>query len=1152
MSRKTLKDFLRIDGNSNPAGATMISLPPNLDAAGNPNVDQLIGPKADLGTDPYTNNKLLSLDEEDVGLLGDYVEYITRNLYVFSDGTKRRGNKYDIAKKNKKSPPTARGEAITYDSLHGAKITFGTDVGDGIDSADVSHSDSMNFSNLKTRIIDKTGGTIGRDGHTLFKDLNANVTESLESTGDPNADRKKSDNRGILSETFKMLESSSRFSPSKKKSAYTERGIHHEDKSTIDSKSFALGQINFGVNKKDSDDLEPKVDEYIFDNLKEIGTSMIKSAASDFKLGTSNLKASVVSAKLSEKSPNKKENRGAFSSAKNQSIKSTLTNSERKFSDISSDQYAPAGGGTKNDFYELSKRFITLLDDEAIDKKVRENNSVYTTHSYEDSIAKALEMYEDMFKEEYFVNIAKFLLDLPEVSSDTANAEETTKFMTARNEKIQKFIDTLAVLGDTALTLEFSSKYPTRKNGDRKLGSRWDVDELKEGPSTRVSKSKTNNGPNGRSLAWRGSSLPAIYHLPSSTIKSSQIMGQLSKKNPVKGMLAGGLGDKTYMAMDMNAEIQALKAGGLKSMLDGTSPPGVNKIPKALVEELENRLEAEYVPFYFHDLRTNEIVSFHAFLGSLSDEFDASYESSGGFGRMDPVYTYQSTTRNINFDFKVVSTSEQDFDEMWFKVNKLITMLYPQWSAGDQMTVGTNGSSFTRPFSQIPVGSPMIRLRIGDVIKSNYSRFNLSRIFGSGNPSTVIHGDDVRNTSSVIGMLEALIPPLAGMNSVLQNLQTDITTIMLKVFLLAFGSPLQFIELIPDEFLGGDDFAGITDITKGIAYAIAFQSLGEGFLGLPMRYATDRLRDPDGTDSKGISFPASTLGAKIGDHVQLKPSMGSFYYSSNASDTDYKFFEKLHDIYEMAVNRPHNKNNNILKSNLGSNIDEKITKLTIDRHLKCKVVGRSKKVKGVTYFNVIALESSFGAGNPSSQLKGKIFHVRQGDFVIDPDHMFDNYFSWALDPMSTLIDKLQDVIDTFSSSLGIPADSINLFTTSFEDFMHPANNSITKAFETSNGRGLAGFIESMSFDLIDSEGNIPWETSYGSRAPKILDIKMKFLPVHDISPGLDSDGFTRAPTHNVGSIMNNISDDPYNDGFNKGINKFTTEAEKSIKIFNNE
>jgi hypothetical protein len=1151
MSRKTLKDFLLIPGNSYPTGAKMISLPPNLDADGNDNVDRLIGPKADLGIDPSTNNKLLSLGEEDVGLLGDYVEYITRNLYVFSDGTRRRGNKYDIAKKNIKSPPTARGEAITYDSLHGAKITFGTDVGDGIDSADVNHSDSGNFGKLKTRIIDKTGDIDGLDGHTLFKDLNAQVTDSLESTGDPNADRKKDDNRKILSETFKMLAASSRFSPKEADSAYTDRGIRNEVKTTIDSKSFALGQSSFGVNIKNKDDLPDKTSEYIFDDLKEIGTSMIKSAASDFKLGTSNLNASDVSAKLSENSPNKIKARGAFSSAKNQSIKSTLTNSERKFSDISSDQYTPAGDGTKNDFYELSKRFITILDNAVIDKKVRENNSIYTTHSYEDSVAKALEMYEDMFKEEYFVNIAKFLLDLPKVSSDPENAEETTKFMTARNEKIQKFIDTLAVLGDTALTLEFSSKYPTRKNGDRKLGSRWDVDELKEGPSTRVSKSKTNNGPNGRSLAWRGSSLPAIYHLPSSTIKSSQIMGQLSKKNPVKGMLAGGLGDKTYMAMDVHAEIQALKAGssgpdGAKGRLtDGTSPPGVNKIPKALVEEFENRLEAEYVPFYFHDLRTNEIVSFHAFLGSLSDEL------SGGFGRMDPVHTYQGTTRNINFDFKVVSTSEQDFDEMWFKVNKLVTMLYPQWSAGDQMSVGVKGSSFTRPFSQIPVGSPMIRLRIGDVIKSNYSRFNLSRIFGSGNPSTVIHGDDVRNTSSVIGMLD-LIPPLTGMNSVMQNLQTDITTIMLKVFLLAFGSPLQFIDLIPDELLAGDDFAGITDITKGIAYAIAFQALGEGFLGLPMRFATDRLRDPDGVDSKGLSFPASTLGAKIGDHVQLKPSMGSFYYSSNASDTDYKFFEKLHDIYEMAVNRPHNKNNNILKSNLGSNIDEKITKLTIDRHLKCKVVGRSKKVKGVTYFNVIALESSFGAGNPSSKLKGKIFHVRQGDFVIDPDHMFDNYFSWALDPMSTLIDKLQDVIDMFSSSIGIPADSINLFTTSFEDFMHPVNNSITKAFETSNGRGLAGFIESMSFDLIDSEGNIPWETSYGSRAPKILDIKMKFLPVHDISPGLDSDGFTRAPTHNVGSIMNNISDDPYNDGFNKGINKFTTEAEKSIKIFKNE
>ena len=39
---------------------------------------------------------------------------------------------------------------------------------------------------------------------------------------------------------------------------------------------------------------------------------------------------------------------------------------------------------------------------------------------------------------------------------------------------------------------------------------------------------------------------------------------------------------------------------------------------------------------------------------------------------------------------------------------------------------------FIQPFSQIPTASPMIRLRVGDVIKSNYSKFGLARLFGLG------------------------------------------------------------------------------------------------------------------------------------------------------------------------------------------------------------------------------------------------------------------------------------------------------------------------------------------------------------------------------------------------------------------------------------
>ena len=38
------------------------------------------------------------------------------------------------------------------------------------------------------------------------------------------------------------------------------------------------------------------------------------------------------------------------------------------------------------------------------------------------------------------------------------------------------------------------------------------------------------------------------------------------------------------------------------------------RISKEYVEYIENELELEYMPFYFQDLRTNEVIAFNASL----------------------------------------------------------------------------------------------------------------------------------------------------------------------------------------------------------------------------------------------------------------------------------------------------------------------------------------------------------------------------------------------------------------------------------------------------------------------------------------------------------------------------------------------------------
>lgn len=169
---------------------------------------------------------------------------------------------------------------------------------------------------------------------------------------------------------------------------------------------------------------------------------------------------------------------------------------------------------------------------------------------------------------------------------------------------------------------------------------------------------------------------------------------------------------------------------------DFVHPHKSDRIPIDLVNKVEEYLDAEYMPFYLHDTRNNELISFNAFIENITDSFSPEYTTTSGFGRIDDVRAYVKTTRTINVSFSIVSTVKDkdkdahsdDHSAMWFQINKLLSMIYPQWSKGEEFDF--NGSKLEVPFSQVPTHSPLVRLRIGDVIKNNYSRFNLSRLFG--------------------------------------------------------------------------------------------------------------------------------------------------------------------------------------------------------------------------------------------------------------------------------------------------------------------------------------------------------------------------------------------------------------------------------------
>lgn len=273
-----------------------------------------------------------------------------------------------------------------------------------------------------------------------------------------------------------------------------------------------------------------------------------------------------------------------------------------------------------------------------------------------------------------------------------------------KSSKVVAAMNMFAQIGDSALTLKESENVI---NG--RLSS---VDALDDMASTGYK----NRRKDSLRLAWGVGNSPSAYLLPAAFQGSVAAFSQLAKATTNPALT--GL---------VRNQIDAAKALG---------DPGRHALPHSVVRDTEAALDAEYMPFYFHDLRTNEIIAFPAFLAGLNDSYSGNWENSDGYGRVDPVRIYKSTNRKISLTFFIASTNSEDFDQMWFKINKLVTMIYPQWSEGTILNNTDAGVKFTQPFSQIPTASPVIRLRIGDLIRSNYSRFALARLFGVGKLDT--------------------------------------------------------------------------------------------------------------------------------------------------------------------------------------------------------------------------------------------------------------------------------------------------------------------------------------------------------------------------------------------------------------------------------
>ena len=1194
MSRETLKDFLNSKGST----STMLTYTMKESPDG-------------LGVDPGTNEELLDLANTVNGLLGDYLKFIvdnSSNEYKFNSGNSKHtdSNKgtdlpiadtYGTDKIHVEQGSILKAKLNEY-SNSGYFNNSGTNLDTLVDKVGASFSNNDTLKNIQGRDLDENGLTrinpVGENNDVVKatqKLFLKNNRFSNVSGGETFTDNTNSIQNIQNFETNSSVQGS--IKPQNKFGKYEKDG---EVVSLEDLKSIAASILLKSSGFADGD--SPKssgLPNDIINQLKDINSNVIGEN------GFNKIDNELIRAKNAKGFPERedgnsfREGRGdiigndpnarnskSFGATYNPDFSFTNKNFLRhkieaaislltlkaigksffgKFIDALREKDREDLATTGEKFYSenpksdpivymlgKSRNMPSLLIDDAIFSNILTN----TTYPYGNCIDRGFEIIlgtdSDAINEKsikdarsnklisespgFWLAVARSVIknfnDISDKYEDVSKGMDTEDLYRfykdiVRENSIIKFFNTMAVIGE--ISLKSTGGISTKE----KVSHPRDVDSI---PDNRAipGKSRKSFGLNKNELSWNQDASPSMYLLPANIIRAaSKLNNTIYGESPVRGMFGSKLVRNTYTGLDV----------------DGS----YNRIPNEVVKILEDKLEAEYVPFYIQDLRTNEIISFNAFLSQLTDSINPSFNAVSGYGRLDPVQIYKGTTRNLQVGFTLYATNREDFDSMWYKINKFVTLLYPQWTPGDMVSNSKDGSSkFIQPFSQVMGGSPIVRLRIGDVIKSNYSRFGLARMFGIGDHGVSPNVNDSLESDNVLASIKTIeTTKVEGKNTVttthdVEKIYNQFTESALKVWLAAFGSAHSTLNVFARD-INQTNWTTMQKVAfnagKGTAFQLLSNMMVNGFANpLAVGGIIRQLRDPNVEKGENFNRGTNTVMSRLRNNID------------NSSGFNPKTGDGISGGYQTAATFLRKM---ILKPNVvnGYYCEDDGKKYLISRGISVRIIKKFVDTDDIIRYQAKVIDYS---GAPSELIR-KTLIVNHSDIYPDPKELFTNSIVGALlfatDPISSVVDTAVSLADDLLLNAGIGNDVTDFIRTLYSSnesfFMKKELNPFVRAFETNKGRGLAGVLGGVTFTWLDDK--TPWELDYNARAPIGVNISFKFDVIHDLPPGLDHSGYNRAPLYNVGNIMRNISGDVYSDDGRQGEFYYKEEGSKTYRVF---
>ena len=492
------------------------------------------------------------------------------------------------------------------------------------------------------------------------------------------------------------------------------------------------------------------------------------------------------------------------------------------------------------------------------------------------------------------------------------------------------------------------------------------------------------------------------------------------------------------------------------------------------VQRIESLIDREYMPFSIQDLRTNEVISLPAFINQVTEDFNVEYSQSQGFGRTDPVYSYGKAVRMITLNFTLIAQNKEDHDYMWYIINKLVAMLYPQRGPGQHRKL--DGQNFIQPFSQTPTASPVIRIRLGELLHTNASNTAFAKIFG---------GQGIINAKAEIPSTTKGVPD----NIALQQAQSIVNQ-KAKTMWSLVSAP------------------GATD--DSIDQAVELVKTKEVKLNGPA-LSVDPDTDPDKPGYLETTLQYERIG-KVSGLIKVKAKAKA---QSNDTDKDKAEGDKAKFNYYWKVDIEYE-----------DEIDAYAHGEQPARHHYNKgqppiPLPFGPKAKPVTYL-VLSSPTTADLLVPTTLSQAQTL-IQDGDITED---MVTQDLTKQLEVekdtggVTTATEaEIENMKKAYAAVKEAPP-TVMAESGVYPEFLSPSKNPVRKAFQTSGGAGLAGVIMNMSLDY----AQYAWGTTHEfpkhteMRAPKGVNINMSFAPIHDMPLGLNHNGEMFAPSHPVGHL----------------------------------